>query len=122
MRSERAAKCFHDILAAIQLLADWADEGGGPEQAMSDTKTRSAIERQLLVISEAAIRLDRLESGSAERLAPSIDWQGIRGMGNVIRHRYDDMDFDVVSAVLRDRLEPLRNACEQAMQALAPPP
>ena len=68
--SERIAKCFRDVLDAISLIEAWVEASGGADQAIChDIKTRSAIERQLLVISEAAIRLDRLDR---PRL---VDWQ-----------------------------------------------
>jgi uncharacterized protein with HEPN domain len=93
MPSERIAKCFRDTLGAISLIESWVDEAGGADKAiLHDLKARSAIERQLLVVSEAAIRLDKLDSTAAPRLAPSVDWSGIRGMGNFIRHTYDDLD------------------------------
>jgi uncharacterized protein with HEPN domain len=62
----------------------------------------------LLVVSEAAIRLDKLDSTAAPRLAPSVDWSGIRGMGNFIRHKYDDLDSSILIDVLRNRLIELR--------------
>ena len=75
MSSERVARSFGDILAAIDLIETWVAEAGGADKAIfHDLKVRSAIERQLLVVSEAAIRLDKLEPGVAPRLAPDIDW------------------------------------------------
>jgi uncharacterized protein with HEPN domain len=59
MPSERIAKCFADIVAAVDLIQAWVDQAGGVESAIyGDALVRSAIERQLLVISEAAVRLD----------------------------------------------------------------
>jgi uncharacterized protein with HEPN domain len=73
--SERIAKCFRDVLDAINLIEAWVEASGGADQAIChDILTRSAIERQLLVISEAAIRLDRLAPTAARRLAPDVDW------------------------------------------------
>jgi len=80
--------------------------------------TRSAIERQLLVISEAAIRLDRLDPTAAPRLAPGVDWPGIRGIGNFIGHKYDDLDASILVDVVRNRLIGLRDACVRAVDTL----
>ncbi len=118
MPSERAAKWFGDIVAAAELAAQWSVEAGGPGAAMADTLVRSAIERQLLIISEAAKRLDHHDKGLAEQLAPSVDWAGVRGIGNVLKHRYDDLDFDTVSSALREHLAPLREACIGAIASL----
>jgi uncharacterized protein with HEPN domain len=114
--SERIAKCFRDVLDAISLIEAWVEASGGADQAIChDIKTRSAIERQLLVISEAAIRLDRLDPTAGRRLAPGVDWAGIRGIGNFIRHKYDDLDASILVDVVRNRLIGLRDACVRAV-------
>jgi uncharacterized protein with HEPN domain len=46
-----------------------------------DLKTIAAVERKLLVISEAAIRLKE----DASRLCPGLPWPEIRGIGNWLR-------------------------------------
>lgn len=120
MPSERAAKWFGDIAAAAELAQQWSVAAGGVDAAMADALVRSAIERQLLVISEAAIRLDQHDNGLAEQLAPEIDWAGVRGIGNVLRHRYDDIDFETVASAVRERLDPLRAAALRAVGVLRP--
>jgi predicted nucleotidyltransferase len=56
---EHIARCFRDTVSAIRLIETWVEEAGGSDKAiLLDPKARSAIERQLLIISEAAIRLD----------------------------------------------------------------
>ena len=117
--SERIAKCFRDVLDAISLIEAWVKASGGADQAIChEIKTRSAIERQLLVISEAAIRVDRLDPTAAPRLAPGVDWPGIRGIGNFIRHKYDDLDASILVDVVRNRLIGLRDACVRAVETL----
>jgi len=119
MSSESIARCFRDVLAAADLIGIWVRECGGADQAiLRDLKTRSAIERQFLVISEAAIRLDRLDPAIAAKLAPGIDWPGIRGIGNFIRHKYDDLDTTILVDVIENRLDELRQACVRALETL----
>lgn len=123
MPSERTAKCFRDALDAVGLIEAWVQEAGGADRAIfHDVKTRSAIERQLMVISEAAIRLHKLDPTAAARLAPNIDWPGIRGIGNFIRHKYDDLDTSILIDVIRSRLGELRQACAAALDCLASAP
>ena len=114
----RITRCFRDVLQATTLILQWVGEAGEADRAVADVKVRSAIERQLLIVSEAAIRLDKLDPEAAPRLAPGIDWPGIRGIGNFIRHRYDDLDTSIIVSVLRERLDPLRMACSDAIQTL----
>ena len=116
MRSDGVAQCFADIVAAVDLIRKWTDEAGDAEQAiLHDTLVRSAIERQLLIISEAATRLDKLDATVAPALAPNIDWQGIRGIGNFIRHRYDDLDTAILIDVVMNRITDLRTAAGRAL-------
>lgn len=50
----------------------------------NDLKTKSAVERQLQILTEAVIRL----GDDAERICPGPDWVGFHGMGNILRHGY----------------------------------
>lgn len=116
MPSDRVARCFLDIVAATDLIRSWVEKSGGAEEAIvNNPLVRSAIERQLLIISEAAIRVDKLDATAAFALAPEIDWQGIRGIGNFIRHRYDDLDTGILIEVVTHRLVDLRIAAERAL-------
>lgn len=115
MLSDRTRAGLSDIAAAIRHIQAWAAAAGGAEKALADPMVRSAIERQLLIVSEAAIRIDRASRGSAEAVAPSVDWAGVRGMGNALRHRYDTLDPDVILDVIVARLDPLLNAVEAAL-------
>lgn len=118
MPSSRAAKWFADIVAAIDLIEVWRSEAADIGALLGDAKSQSAIERQLLLISEAAIRLHRIDGDITSRLAPEIDWPGVHGMGNVIRHRYDDLDIEILKDVLEGKLTSLKLACERALKAL----
>lgn len=118
MPSERAANWFGDIVRACEQIDRWVLEVGGVDRIMANEMARSAVERQLLIVSEAAIRLRNVDDDVTQKLAPEIDWAGVRGMGNIIRHRYDDMDFEIVADVLDGRLTPLRTACERALGEL----
>jgi uncharacterized protein with HEPN domain len=116
MPSERARQSFADKIAAIDLILEWIEQAGGTDDAvLRNPLIRSAIERQMLVISEAAIRLDKLDPAVAPDLAPDIDWPGIRGIGNFIRHKYDDLDTAILLDVISNRLASLRDAANRAI-------
>lgn len=72
----------------------------------ADLKTKSAVERQVQIISEAASRL----GNESESLCPEIDWQGLRGMGNVLRHGYHKVEDRIVWDTVKFDL-PLLKAC-----------
>jgi uncharacterized protein with HEPN domain len=116
MPSERIRQCFADIVASIELIKSWIAQAGNVDQALHhDVLIRNAIERQILTISEAAIRLHKLDPSAAPTLAPEIDWSGMRGMGNFIRHKYDDLDAGIIADVLQNRLDELQAAAKAAL-------
>ena len=119
MSSERLIGAFDDIVHVIDLIEAWVKDAGGSEVALRpDTQARSAIERQLLIISEAAIRMHKIDSAAPARLASAIDWPGVRGVGNFIRHKYDDLDGAIIAGVVGERLSTLRGACSGAAKRL----
>ena len=79
-----------------------------------DLKTKSAVERQLQIITEAAVRLG--EDG--DRLCPGVDWKGFRGMGNILRHGYHRIHDRIVWDTVKDELPPVKTA---VLRALKPP-
>ena len=71
-----------------------------------DLKTKSAVERQLQIITEAAHRL----GDDADILCPGPDWKAIRGMGNWLRHAYQQIDDAVVWNTVKFGLPQLKEA------------
>lgn len=118
MSSERIREYFCDIRGAIALIREWIGEVGGADIALAKPLQRAAIERELIRVSEAAIRIDGAEKGIAERLAPGVEWRGVRGIGNVIRHRYDKIEPEVIAGVLNDLLDGLEQGAAKAIADL----
>ena len=85
------------------------------EAFREDPKTVAAVERKLLLVSEAAMRLGE----DADRLCPGLPWHNIRGIGNWLRHRYDRVDVETVWNTVVDDLPSLRSG---VLRALTPPP
>jgi uncharacterized protein with HEPN domain len=74
---------FQDIVDSIALIDLFLKDFDFQEYE-TDLKTKSAVERQLQIITEAAYRL----GDDAEVLCPGPDWKGFMGMGNILRHGY----------------------------------
>ena len=105
---------LRDILDGIDMIVQFA-RGMDLEAFREDPKTIAAVERKLLLISEAAMRLGE----DAERLCPGLPWHNIHGIGNWLRHRYDRVDVETVWNTVVDDLPPLRSG---VLRALTPPP
>jgi len=80
----------------------------------SDLLVRSAVERQLQIITEAAFRL----GDEAVTLCPTVDWRGVRGLGNFLRHEYDEIDDEAIWMALHDQLPHLKAAAQDALARL----
>lgn len=104
---------FGDIVASVNLIDSFVGVMTF-EQYRMDLKTKSAVERQLQIVTEAAIRI----GDDAERLCPGLDWRGIRGMGNILRHAYDQVEDTILWDAIRVGLPPLREAAIAALAAL----
>jgi uncharacterized protein with HEPN domain len=65
---------------------------GGRSRYNEDAMMRSAIERQLEIMGEAARRL----SQTYREEHPEVPWRQVIGMRNVLIHGYDDLDEELV--------------------------
>lgn len=100
MSSSRAAEHFLDIVENIAQITQYVGTMSRA-QFEADVRTRDAVERCLMRLSEAAVRL----GAEAERLCPNQPWRDIRGRGNHLRHAYDRIDADQLwTIVQRDLL------------------
>ena len=104
---------FRDILDGINLI-DLFLKDMEFEAYKSDLKTKSAVERQMQIITEAVYRL----GDQAEILCPGPDWKGYMGMGNILRHGYHRVDDKVVWDTVKFDLPPLKEAI---LKVLVPP-
>jgi uncharacterized protein with HEPN domain len=107
------ALSLRDILDSIDIIIYFV-RGMDLEAFREDPKTVAAVERKLLLISEAATRLGE----DADSLCPGLPWRNIRGIGNWLRHRYDRVDVEMVWNTVTDALPPLRSG---VLRALKPP-
>jgi uncharacterized protein with HEPN domain len=75
----------------------------------NDLLLRLAVERCIEIISEASRSIP--EEFKAEH--PDIPWKDIAGIGNVMRHDYDNVRDDIIWDIVEKHLDALREAVEQ---------
>jgi uncharacterized protein with HEPN domain len=105
---------LEDILQSINHIDQFLSEFSFTEY-QADRKTRSAVERELQIITEAAIRL----GDEAETLCPGPDWKGFRGMGNILRHQYHQVNDEIVWNTVKDELPPMRKAVSKTLKSMS---
>jgi uncharacterized protein with HEPN domain len=101
-----------DIVEAIELIRE---EMAGVTLAAfeQDRRKRWLVERGIEIISEASRRL----SAEMKSRHPDIPWPKVAGIGNVLRHEYEDVAPDVLWHVVRDDLPTLEIVCRKELAA-----
>lgn len=111
MSSRREPQRLRDIIENIDAIQSYV-AGMTFATFTADRKTMDASERCLERIIEATVKIgeDRMEE-----IAPDIPARSIRGLGNMLRHAYDDIDLAVIFTTIQRDLPPLRAACIAAL-------
>ncbi|MFW6027803.1 MAG: DUF86 domain-containing protein [bacterium] len=116
MPSKAPDRRFRDIIENIERVERYTTNMTEEDFAKSDV-IRDAVERCLSRISEAATKLGDI----AEQLCPDQPWPDIRGLGNHLRHGYDNLDSDLIWITVVNDLPSLKTACKNALAKLRAP-
>src|SRR5580700_12270420 len=101
-----------DIIEAIELIR--SEMAGVTLDAFeTDRRKRWLVERGVEIISEASRHLP----GEMKARHPEIPWPKVAGIGNVLRHDYQDVAHDVLWHVVRENLPPLEKVCRDELAA-----
>jgi len=101
--TDQDKKFLSDILRAIELIESFSSDIKDFENYLADLKTQSAVERQLGIIGEAAVKFNKLFPESA--LTNSVKIAGFR---NRLIHAYDSVDPSIIWAIIKIHLYPLK--------------
>jgi uncharacterized protein with HEPN domain len=91
-----------------EALADLETLTRGRERSdyLEDRIAQRGVERCLEVISEASRKLPE----AMKAAHPEIPWRKVAGIGNVLRHDYDEVDAGVIWTAATVEVVPLRAA------------
>ncbi|MBW6526790.1 DUF86 domain-containing protein [Sphingomonas sp. RHCKR7] len=112
MSTSDAARRLRDVVDNADRISAYVT---GLELAafVADSKTIDACERCLERIAEAVVKL------GPERfavVAPDVPFERVRGLGNVLRHAYDDIDLTILFGLVRNEVPALRQAALRALE------
>lgn len=110
MPTDREALRLKDIIDNIDRIEGYV-AGMDLAAFTADQRTIDAVERCLLRVSEAVIKI------GAERMAeisPTLPVDAVRGLGNMLRHDYDRVDLGTIWRTVRESLPALRSDCLKA--------
>jgi len=114
MLSNRARLALLDIRDNIGFARQFV-AGLSFSEFQNDRRTFYAVTRCIEIISEAA---RGLPPDVPER-HPNLPWRAIFGVGNVYRHDYDNVAEEFVWRTVQQSLQPLLEAVEKEIAALA---
>jgi uncharacterized protein with HEPN domain len=106
------SRYFADIVSSIDHIHHFV-RNISFDDFIADRMRCSAVERELLIISEAAIRL----GDTAETLCPGQPWHDIRGIGNKLRHEYDGINLELIWNLVQDDLPSLRTSVNRTLNS-----
>jgi len=107
---------LRDIVECIALIDSFVGDMSFGEY-QQDLKTKSAVERQIQILTEAAQRLGE-ESGPKYL---GSDWRSWCNMGNIIRHAYHQVDDEIIWNTVRSELPELKRSVNRALRESDPP-
>ncbi len=102
---------LRDILGGIERIEAFV-AGMDLDAYRIDELRKSAVERQLQIITEAAKRLGE----DAYALCPDEDWKGFCRMGDILRHGYHKIDDEIIWNTVKDELPKMREAVLKALR------
>jgi uncharacterized protein with HEPN domain len=113
--SKDPALRFADILTNIERIEAYIAGIENEESFEDNHLVYDAVERCLQRISEAASKL----GDEASLLCPGIPWASIRGLGNVLRHDYDQVESVRLWYTVQDNLPLVKTAVKGLLQRIA---
>ena len=115
MSSDRLTLRLHDIVENIDRISHYL-AGTNMEEFAQDGLRIDAVERCLQRISEAVIKIG---PAAMAEISSRTRVEAVRGLGNLLRHAYDEVDVGVVWSTVQKSLPILREDCATALAGLA---
>lgn len=101
--TETIKKYLFDILLSIDLTDDFLENYTSFFDYKNDFKTKSAVERQLIIIGEVINKINKLEN------LPLSNSKEIINFRNRLVHAYDSIDDSIFWAICQNHLPKLKS-------------
>lgn len=111
MSTDREALRLQDIIDNIDRIAGYV-AGLGQSEFEADGKTVDAAERCRQRVTEAVIKIGPMRMAE---ISPQTPVDAVRGLGNMLRHDYDQVDLGTIWRTIHDSLPKLRADCLKAL-------
>ena len=111
-------KYLYDIRSVCAFLLEFT-AGRGVEDYRRDRAFRSAVERELQIVGEAVLQLERTAPDLARRIS---EYRNIIGFRHVLVHGYDSLEPATVWNVIETKLQILQDEAQRLLEKLDKPP
>jgi len=111
--NNRDAASLWDMIQAIRQIQDFI-ANARYEDYLDSILLRSAVERQLEILGEAARRI----SEDFQQEHPEIDWRNAINLRNLIAHRYEQIRQDIIWNIITKELPVLLKQLEPLLPPL----
>jgi uncharacterized protein with HEPN domain len=105
-------KYLYDIINCSEFVLQLTEDKT-VEDYKNDRIFRSALERELQIIGEAMLQLDRVSPETVEKIS---EHRSIIGFRHVLVHGYDSLDPDTVWNVVETKIALLLNQAKELLQ------
>ena len=109
MQSRDASILKHIVKYCLEINNELNEISCEKEQYCQNTVYRNSLALCVLQIGE----LVGLLSDDFKADNPEIDWKSIKGMRNVVAHKYGSFDFDVLWETVTEDIPKLHNYCKE---------
>lgn len=106
---DRKKKFLSDILNAIELIELFTKDVNSYSAYVDDLKTKSAVERQLVIIGEAVSTLHKENNSEFEFARQLIAFR------NRVVHAYDSIDDAIVWSIIKKHLPQLKTKVQNKL-------
>lgn len=104
-------KFLYDMLSSTQFLLEFTKDKT-IDDYINDRAFRSALERELQIIGEAMLQLDKIAAEITEEIP---EYRNIIGFRHVLVHGYDSLDPATVWNVVETKLKGLEEKLRQLL-------
>ncbi|XGV96225.1 MAG: DUF86 domain-containing protein [Leptolyngbya sp. BL-A-14] len=111
--NNRDAASLWDMVQAMRRIQSFT-AGLSFDDYQESILIQSAVERQLEILGEAAGRVSEV----MRQAYPAIDWRRTVGLRNIIIHRYDEIQQDIIWNIITTELVTLLTQVEPLLPPL----
>ena len=107
--TEQTKKYLADILLAIELIETFFEDSNDFTLYQNDSKTKSAVERQLIIIGEVINKIKKINPLELTHSKEIINFR------NRLVHAYDSIDDAIVWAIKQNHLPLLKKEVQELL-------